>query len=110
MLERHGKTQLNQSHASFKIRAGRKPGIHCTRQKFTNVLIHLPVKLSGHPEQRPSCLWREKLFRQANPPPYVAKYADEMSAGTSSYEEQEPEARTDETVWPFCSTHHKTKQ
>lgn len=78
MSERHGKTQLNQSHASFKIRAGRKPGIHCMRQKFTNVLIHLPVKLSGHPEQRPSCLWREEIFRQADLPPYVAQYADEV--------------------------------
>lgn len=71
MLERHGKTQLNQSHASFKIRAGRKPGIHSMRQKFTNVLIHLPVRLSGHPEQGSSCLQREELVGQADLPPYV---------------------------------------
>lgn len=72
MLERHGKTQLSQSHASFKIRAGRKPG--CVRlfivqdENLQIILIHLPLKLGaprtfsftfllsrGHPKRRPSC-------------------------------------------------------
>lgn len=85
MLEKHGKTQLSQSHASFKIRAVRKPG--CMRlyilQDKNLQMFWFIFLLSGHPEQRPSC--QRGALQQADLPPCVVWYVEEVKPGMSSY-------------------------
>lgn len=87
MLERHGKTQLSQSHASFKIRAGSEPG--CTRlyivqdknlQMFSFIFLSSWV---GTQSRGPAA--REELCRHAGRPPCIVWYADEVKAGMSPY-------------------------